>query len=646
MRLAIQTQFVLNVIPRSIFPHRYLFLYYAAFPERCRAPRDKEINIFAGSRDFAQISIDSLGMSDRPLKQTRTLTQAILDLESVSSKGFHFLKEESDGSITETCTTFGDLFTEIVRRAAGLQAAGFCKGDRLVIIVPETQNFIATFLGAVLAGMIPVPVFPPVGMVQLNRYAATIASIVHRSEARAVVTTVPFDATVLNGSGTALRVLTPEQLPAGVGSFRGEKIRHDDLAFLQFTSGSTSHPKGVCVSHANIASNTDSIRTAFDLRTDDVPVSWLPLYHDMGLIGFLLTPIYARVATRFMPTQLFLRRPGTWLRTMSRHRGTISVAPNFAFALVARRLKDEEIGKLDLSSWRIAGCGAEPIRADDLRHFAEKLRPAGFRPESLLPMYGLAEATLAVTIPPLNRGLRWHGVNALKLRAQLEAERAEGPESLRIVACGPALPANEVRIFALDDHRSSQPLPDEVVGEIRVRGSNVTSGYWNDPAASDAAFAGEYLRTGDLGFFSNGDLHVCGRLKELIIVNGRKYFPDDIERAALTVTGVRTAMAFQVSHAAPRENGSSGVIVAVESAAPGRVSLDLLHRAIGTEVGLRVDDVVLALPGALPKTSSGKPRRREACRLYEAGELGGAPSCHAGDTNIGPISREQEINHV
>jgi acyl-CoA synthetase (AMP-forming)/AMP-acid ligase II len=346
-----------------------------------------------------------------------------------------------------------------------------------------------------------------------------------------------------------------------------------------------------------------------------------------------------------MSTQMFLRRPGSWLRTLSRHRGTISVAPNFAFALVTRRLKDHEIAKLDLSSWRIAGCGAEPIRAADLEHFAARLAPAGFRPEAFLPMYGLAEATLAVTIPAVGLGLRSRAVDALKLRAEQTAVDGDGPGSVRIANCGPALPVNRVGIFALADEHSERPLEDGQVGEIRVRGPSVTAGYWNDPIASGAAFAGGYLRTGDLGFLLGGDLHVCGRIKDLIIVNGRNYLPDDVERAALTVPGVRAAMAFQTQQAWSGDGGGAKLVIAAEAAVPEQIDPTLLHHAVTSALGMSVDDIVLVGRGQLPKTSSGKPRRFEACRLYEAGLLRRQPRERRADATetINFAERDQSV---
>ncbi|MFL6654098.1 MAG: fatty acyl-AMP ligase [Sulfurifustis sp.] len=560
----------------------------------------------------------SQGMSNR------SVVQAIQDLDRAPSRGFYFLGEGPDGTIEESYVPFPDLASLIARRAGALQAAGIRKGDRLAIILPDTREFITSFLGAILAGIIPVPIYPPTGVVQLDRYASTVGSIVAKSRACAVIATTEVEPALRAVQAThsePLVLTTPEQLDRETAPLRAARISADDVAFLQFTSGSTSQPKGVAVTHRNIGANTSAIHAAFALTPDDVPVSWLPLFHDMGLIGFLLTALYATVSTRFMPTQMFLRRPGSWLRTISRHRGTISVAPNFAFALVTRRMKDDEIAKLDLSSWRIAGCGAEPIRAADLERFAERLAPAGFRREAFLPMYGLAEGTLAVTIPQLGSGLRCRTVDALKLRAERTAVDCDTSDSVRIVNCGPALSVNDVAIFALDDERSERPLTDGRVGEIRIRGPNVMTGYWNDAAASKAAFAGDYLRTGDLGFLRDGELYVCGRIKEMIIVNGRNYFPDDIERAALAVAGVRAAMAFQTRDAWGASGGGTKLVLAVEAPVPERIDTALLHRAINTEVGVSLDDIVLLAPGQLPKTSSGKPRRAEACRWYEAGTL-------------------------
>jgi acyl-CoA synthetase (AMP-forming)/AMP-acid ligase II len=503
--------------------------------------------------------------------------------------------------------------------------AGLQKGDRIALILPDTCEFVTSFLGAVLAGIIPVPMYPPAGTIQIERYVTTAAAIVARSRPRVVLAPTALHGALcsLAARGVAApRLLSPEQLDLAA-TFHPECIRSEDIAFLQFTSGSTSHPKGVSITHANVAANSDAIDAAFALDTEDVPISWLPLFHDMGLIGFLVTALYGTVATRFMSTQMFLRRPMSWLRAISDHRGTISVAPNFAFTLLNRRLKNAEIETLDLSSWRIAGCGAEPICASTLRSFAERLACAGFRSEAFMPMYGLAEATLAVTIPRLSSGLRTHGVDAARLRTEGVALTRDDAGASHIVSCGSPLPVNDVEIFDPNDDASVRPLAEGEVGEIRVRGPNVLEAYWDDPEATAAAFAGKYLRSGDLGYMREGELYVCGRLKELIIVNGRNYAPQDIERAALSVPGVRAAIAFQTRMGACATEAK--LVVAAEAAMPDRVEPTLLQRAISGAVGLVAADIVLLLPGQLPKTSSGKPRRIEAWQMYETGLLRAQP---------------------
>jgi acyl-CoA synthetase (AMP-forming)/AMP-acid ligase II len=553
-----------------------------------------------------------------------TLAAAIADLAHCPSRGYYFFDEGDGGELVESYCPFPEIERLARQRAAALQASGLKKGDRLAIIMPDTREFIVSFLGAVLVGIIPVPIYPPDGMMQLDRYGATVLAILGRCQAGAVITSARLEEAlhsmpIMHGMGQLpFALLTPERLADNASPLREETIGPDDIAFLQFTSGSTATPKGVCVTHRNIVANTQAIRAAFALNIDDVPVSWLPLFHDMGLIGFLLTTVFATVSTRFLPTQIFLRRPDSWLRAMSRHRATIAVAPSFAFAMVARRVTDEQLRELDLSSWRIAGCGAEPVRVNDLQQFARRLAPTGFRPEAFLPMYGLAEATLAVTIPALSSGLRYLHLDRAALGRDDAVITEAGPHSVAIVNCGPALSCGEIAIFAPDDRECAQPLPDGRIGEVRVRGEHVVGGYWDDADASAEAFGGGYVRTGDLGYLHQGELYVCGRIKGLIIVNGRNHFPDDIERIALAQPGVRTAFAFQTS---ARDDAPSRVVLAVELAAPDDLAAAALRRAVHAELGLNLDDIVPLARGRLPKTSSGKPRRQEACRMYEAGRL-------------------------
>ncbi len=556
------------------------------------------------------------------INDTRTLAEAIEDLAHYRDGGYRFLEAGPDGAILEDYRPFPEVHRQARQRAASLQAAGLGKGDRLAIVMPDTEAFVSAFLGCVMAGIVPVPIFPPDGLVQLDRYGATVAAILGRCEAKAVLLSSRLEEALLTIPGLPqlpFTLLTPERLDALEADFSPVVIGPDDLAFLQFTSGSTATPKGVRVSHRNIRANTGSIRRAFALTPNDVPVSWLPLFHDMGLIGFLLTTVYATVSTRFIPTLSFLKRPDFWLRAMSHYRGTIAVAPSFAFGLVARRLTDAQVANLDLSTWRIAGSGAEPVRVGDLQAFARRLEPAGFDQRAFLPMFGLAEATLAVTIPPLASGLRYQTVDRTALGAEGVARAPDSTaNAVDIVNCGPAIDCGQIAIFAPDDEASRTPLPERTVGEIRVRGEHLFDGYWDDPEATAAAHAGDYLRTGDLGYLDQGELYVCGRIKGLIIVNGRNFFPDDIERIVFGKAGVRTAFAFQTSGSA---DAPGKVVLAAEVVEPERFDPGQLRHAVHAELGLTLDDIVPLEKGRLPKTSSGKPRRQEACRLYESGKL-------------------------
>jgi len=553
----------------------------------------------------------------------QTVVEAIQALRNVTERGFCFLREEADGSLHEAYVPYVDLEREIVGRAGAMQAAGLRQGQRLPIIIEDSRDFIISFLGAIFAGVVPVSVYPPAGVVQLRRYAQTIAAIVAKCDAAALLTTANL-ASDLHAIGAFqdLELLTTEALRGRTALFTPAQIRPGDVAFLQFTSGSTSSPKGVTITHRNIADNTAAIAAGMHLTTADLMVSWLPMHHDMGLVGFMLTPMFHAVSLHMLPTQVFLRRPGSWLRAISGSaQPVVSVAPNFAFARVARRMKEQDVSKLDLSRWRLAGCGAEPVIPADLEMFADKLAPAGFRREALQPMYGLAEATLAVTFSPLGAGLATCRVDAEKLRLGRAVLASEGTGTTRIANCGVPLPGWEVNIFAPEDACSERPLDAGEVGEVRMRGPSVMAGYWNDPAATQAAMAGNYLRTGDMGFLLDGQLHLCGRAKELMIFNGRNYFPDDIERAVLTVPGVRLAMAFQSSASPADPERGVGLVIAAETAVPGKVDAAAVRRAVNTEVGLSVDEIVFVAVGSLPKTTSGKLQRREACRQYEAGTL-------------------------
>jgi fatty-acyl-CoA synthase len=353
----------------------------------------------------------------------------------------------------------------------------------------------------------------------------------------------------------------------------------------------------------------------------------------MGLIGFMLAPLVHRVPIVFMPPLLFLKRPVTWFQTITRHKGTIAYAPNFAFALCSKRVRERDLGGLDLSTWRVAGCGAEPIRPETLETFCDAFGKIGFRKEALFPSYGMAESSLGIAFSPLGRGMRAIAFDGDRLFSESVAAPVadEAESAVRLVSCGPSFPGHEIVIFPPEDtDGTSAPLPERQVGEIRIKGPSVMHGYWEDAERTRDTFAGAYMRTGDLGFLHDGELYICGRSKEVIILNGRNYYPQDLEWEASRVPGVRkgNVIAFGTADASGEREKVvlafevQDVAVAPEQAkAHGQAVAALVRKAVQEGTGLTLDDVVPLAAGALPKTSSGKLQRTRTRELYEVGEL-------------------------
>jgi fatty-acyl-CoA synthase len=429
------------------------------------------------------------------------------------------------------------------------------------------------------------------------------------------------------------QVVAVEAIRESMEPLKPAKIKLDDIAFLQFTSGSTSRPKGVTLTHASLAANMHAFtQEGLKLRDDDVGVSWLPLFHDMGLIGFVIAPVVYKIPMVYLPSLLFLKRPVSWLQAISRHKGTISYAPNFAYALCMKRIKDAELAGVDLSSWRVAGIGAEPIRPETMEAFSETFAKVGFKKEAFVPSYGMAEASLAVAFAGTGRGARALSVDGPTLWSEGIVKQVDetSENAVRIVACGPAFEGHELKIFADGDVNSASPLPDDTVGEIRISGPSVMKGYWEDAEKTRDAFAGPFLKTGDLGFLHEGDVYICGRSKEVVIINGRNYYPQDMEWEASQVPGVRkgNVIAFGARDPSGKDADRERVIVAFELDGNAGVDPESAHpiasavrRAVQEGVGLTIDDAVALPAGVLPKTSSGKLQRARARALYETGEL-------------------------
>jgi acyl-CoA synthetase (AMP-forming)/AMP-acid ligase II len=561
------------------------------------------------------------------LWKPRTVVQAIEDAAASTQTGYRFVDEDSGA---EPFFSHAGIERASARFGGALQALGLTKGDRVALILPDNADFVFAFLGAIRAGVIPVPIYPPTGLGKLSGYLENTLHIVERSGAKVVVTSADIKkllGTIQSRASSLARVCDVDTLKGMREELKPVAIGLDDVCFLQFTSGSTSKPKGVTLTHANLAANVHSIMDlGLKVQSYDTGVSWLPLYHDMGLIGFVIAPLYHVNSITFLPPLLFLKRPAKWLEQISKRKGTISFGPNFAYALCVKRVKDSEMEGLDLSSWRVAGCGAEPIRAENLHAFAEKFEKVGFSPKAFTGCYGMAEATLAVSFSPIGEGVIVDRVDgdALWSRGEATPLTETNDRTAAVVSCGSAFEGHEVKVFAESDFESTTPLGERQVGELRLRGPSIMRGYWEDPELTRDAMAGGWLKTGDIGYVAGGHVYICGRSKEVIIVNGRNYYPQDLEWEASRVEGVRKGNVIAFGTMKPTHDRER-VIIVLETLVPEGDAREKLkgevRRTVQQAIGLTVDDVLPVDVGVLPKTSSGKLQRAKTRELYETGEL-------------------------
>jgi fatty-acyl-CoA synthase len=545
----------------------------------------------------------------------RTVAQA-LDDAAASSGSFTFVRENN----RELVTPFKVLRDSALAVGGALRARGLERGDYVALLIPEAEGFLTTFFGLSLAGLVPIPLSHPLDIGRLGADVEKVASFLRVARARAVVTSSGLLPSLrpLRGVAPTVELVVPWSELAGPALAASEPVDPYAPAMLQFTSGSTSQPRGVVLTHANLSANVQAIggSNGLGLGSTDVSVSWLPLFHDMGLIGVALGTLYAGCHGVFLSPAEFLKRPVAWLRAITRHRGTASFAPNFAYEMCLRRVKDAELDGLDLSSWRVAGCGAEPIQAATLQAFAAKFAHTGFRAASLVAAYGLAEHTLAVTLAPRGRGLRVDAVHASDLVANRRAVPCspDTRDASLLVGCGRPFPDHALRVVDGD----GRPVGERIVGEILVSGPSVMRGYMSGPGETDAVVREGWLATGDLGYLADGELFVCGRRKELIIVGGRNYFPQDIERVVNGVPGVRAGGVAAFAATAPGHPDRAVVVVETR----GPVSADALQAEVRRRVlqatGLAVDEIVLAPPGTIDRTTSGKLRRAELRERYAA----------------------------
>ena len=530
-----------------------------------------------------------------------TLIDALRWYAERTPERVHIFLAEDHGD--ERPITYHSLWDRAAAVAAGLRERQIVPGDRVALMLRTEEPFFVSFFGALLAGAVPVPMYPPHRADQIEDYVRRQLAILTNAEARVLVTFGEAERVgrlLRSGAGSLAAITTVAQLAAAGDRSRVVDVRPRDMALIQYTSGSTGDPKGVVLSHQNLLANIRAFGDALAIGPDDVGVSWLPLYHDMGLIGAWLGALYFGIPITILSPLAFLARPARWLWALHAHRGTISPAPNFAFELCVKRITDDEIRGLDLSAWRLALNGSEPVSPETMTRFTQRFEPYGFRPGAMCPTYGLAESSVGLTVSPPQRGPRVEGHS---------------------VSCGRPLPGHGVRI--VDD--AGKVVDERVEGRIEFRGPSVTSGYFRNPAATRTAFHEGWCDSGDLGFWADGELFVTGRRKDIIIKAGRNLHPHQVEELVGAVPGIRKGCVAVFSVPDP-DLGTERLVIVAESRQTAAMTLqrlrtDIVERVIAA-LGIPPDVVAIHRPGAVLKTPSGKIRRSAMRDAYLAGRLG------------------------
>lgn len=522
--------------------------------------------------------------------------------------------------------TYRELAEGARAAAAGLQEKGLFPGDAVSIMLPTSREYFFTFLGILLAGGIPVPIYPPFRMNQLEDHLQRHSDILNNCTAKmmVIIPEAKRFAQLLKAQVESMHTLaTFPELMSGKAVYKKFTPAMNDIAFLQYTSGSTGNPKGVVLTHANLLANVRALGEVVQVKSMDVIISWLPLYHDMGLIGTWFSSLYFAALLVVMSPVSFISRPQRWLWAIHRYRGTISAAPNFAYELCLKRLTENDLQGLDLSSWRIACNGAEPVSPETLENFCLQFGRYGFKRTSLMPVYGLAECSVGLAFPPLGRGPlidlidRHTFVNTGHAVPSTESDE----NVLRFVACGHPLPGHEVRIVNV----AGLELPERCEGRLHFRGPSATSGYYHNEEETKKLFDGDWLDSGDMAYIASGDIFITGRRKDIIIRAGRNIYPQELEEAVGRVAGIRKGNVVAFA-SLDKVNQTEKLVVMAETREENHEKLNAQRQEINALamdlVGTAADEVVLAPPGTVLKTSSGKIRRAGNRALFESGRIG------------------------
>ncbi|MBS3805456.1 MAG: AMP-binding protein [Oleiphilaceae bacterium] len=522
--------------------------------------------------------------------------------------------------------SFGDLHKGALRVANGLFQHDIEQRDRVALMLPTGHDYFHGFCGALYANAIPVPLYPPMRASQLEEHLRRQAAILNNAQARVMITVPEAKklASVIKGLVPSLEhVVTPDDLWVKPLDRPIAGVDADDIAFLQYTSGSTGNPKGVMLSHTNLFANIGACNEVLQVNQDDVFVSWLPLYHDMGLIGTCLSSLWYGMHLVVMSPLLFLTKPRHWLWAISQFGGTLSPSPNFGYELCLKRLDDKDLEGLDLSSWRVAFNGAEAVSPDTVLRFTQRFRDIGFRPETMAPVYGLAENCVALTFPEKPRKPIIDHIDRDRFQKTGEAVPADSQSketALRFVSCGKVIPNHRIRI--VDDKGDERPERHE--GELQFTGPSATRGYYRNEEQTRDLFDGDWLNTGDRGYIADQELFLSGRSKDLIIRAGRNLYPGEIEELIGELDLVRSGCVAAFGSGLGEGEGEKLVVVAesheTDKNTLGKLKNDISRLAMDS-LGIDVDEVIIVPPRTVPKTSSGKLRRNDCRKRYEQGEL-------------------------
>jgi fatty-acyl-CoA synthase len=551
------------------------------------------------------------------------LAHAILDREpAVPTNLVQALREAAAGRRGVTLVSSNDdeswrpwagIYRNALRRAVALRAAGVREGDVVILVLNTSFELIEAYFGILIAGAIPAPAYRPPAMAKIEAYHELLTHIATRTGARHLVTDANVASVVAPLDGRVFDVLDITAVDADATHFSYTDPEPEMAGLIQCTSGSTSHPKPVVLRHANLIANVMGVRARCQMTEDDVFASWLPLFHDMGLIGVLFNSVVGGCDLVLMAPVAFLMDPGAWWRAIDRHRASFTAAPNFAFAHTVRRMDAEEIATLDLSCVRGIICGAEPIQPKTIAQLYEALAPAKLDPGSFCASYGLAESCVAVTVTEPGLGLTHEKLDRRALSAVGGAAMAsDDPDAYACARLGRPIPGTVVRVR----DTAGNALSEGHIGEVFVSGASVMAGYLNDPVATNDALVNGELKTGDLGFLVDGELFIVGRIKHMLIVRGQNYYAEDIESVIEAIPGAGLTAAFGVFD---ERRGGDALHIAVETRITDPAERDMfglrIAEAVAEAIGIAPAEVHLVSTGTLPKTSSGKKQRLKAKQL-------------------------------